>query len=205
MKIFLLSLIISFNCFAQFRVEIHDLDGKLTNAGEFETLDAANSWILENSPTGAFGRPEKIVQLDGANDEDRALAVEVIPANEERGTPSMLRTRKAFEIIGPTDVTAQRTQENSLASAMAKAQRAMECGKSAQALLLVRNSLKNLTTAAVKALVAAYAPIKQLLDTGSLQSSIEEIQAVQADGVLITNDDKTALVNHINGCKPQAN
>ena len=87
-------------------------------------------------------------------------------------------------------------------SALNAALKAMDCGKSAQAAMLVRNAAKNLTTAQVKQIVTAYAPIKGLLDTGSLQSAIEEIQAIQADGVLVTQADKEAIIAHINQCRP---
>jgi len=86
-------------------------------------------------------------------------------------------------------------------AALASAMNAMDCGKSAQAAMLVRNASKNLTTAQVKQIVAAYAPIKGLLDTGSLQSAVEEIQAIQADGVLVTESDKEAIIAHINQCR----
>ena len=87
-------------------------------------------------------------------------------------------------------------------AAMDHARKAMECGKSAQAAMLVRNAAKNLTTDQVKQIVATYAPIKGLLDTGSLQSAIEEIQKIQADGVLVTQADKEAIIAHINQCRP---
>ena len=87
-------------------------------------------------------------------------------------------------------------------AALNAALKAMDCGKSAQAAMLVRNAAKNLTTTQVKQIVAAYAPIKGLLDTGSLQSAIEEIQAIQADGVLVTQADKEAIIAHINQCRP---
>jgi hypothetical protein len=89
-----------------------------------------------------------------------------------------------------------------LASALALAEKAQVCGRSAMALLLVRNASKNLSTAQVKTMVANYASVKQLLESGSLTSAQEEISAVVADGVLITEADKSALIAHINGCKP---
>lgn len=92
-------------------------------------------------------------------------------------------------------------QQAALAAADAQASKAMECGKSAQRLLLIRNAPKALSTAQVKSLVAATASMKALLDTGSLNSAQEEIAAFTADGVIITEADKTALIQHINGCK----
>lgn len=92
--------------------------------------------------------------------------------------------------------------ENAAKQAMAFAIRSMECGKSAQAFVLVRNAPKGLTTEQVKTLVATYSPVKALLDSGSLVSALEEIAEIPADGVVITEADKVALIAHINGCKP---
>jgi hypothetical protein len=80
----------------------------------------------------------------------------------------------------------------------------MECGKSTQRLLLIRNAQKSpaLNTTQIKALVALSVPMKALLDTGSLVSAQEEIASFVADGVVITEADKTALIQHIDGCKP---
>lgn len=85
-------------------------------------------------------------------------------------------------------------------NAINAAKKAMDCGKQVQALLLVRNAPKQLTTAQIKQMVEIYAPIKQLLDTGSLVSAKEEIQSVTADGVLVTEADKTALIAEIDKC-----
>lgn len=119
-------------------------------------------------------------------------AVEVLKADGKKLVVSEEKkaAREAAEAI-------KAAQDSALASAM----KAMDCGKSAQAAMLVRNASKNLTTAQVKQIVAAYAPIKGLLDTGSLQSAVEEIQAIQADGILVTQADKEAIIAHINQCR----
>jgi hypothetical protein len=95
-------------------------------------------------------------------------------------------------------------QKAAYSAADAQAQKAMDCGKSTQRLLLIRNAQKSpaLDTTQIKALVALSAPMKALLDTGSLVSAQEEIASFEADGVVITEADKTALIQHINGCKP---
>lgn len=95
-------------------------------------------------------------------------------------------------------------QKAAYAAADAQAQKSMDCGKSAQRLLLIRNAQKSpaLDTTQIKALVALSSPMKALLDTGSLISAQEEIAGFVADGVVITEADKTALIQHINGCKP---
>jgi wobble nucleotide-excising tRNase len=85
---------------------------------------------------------------------------------------------------------------------MAQARKAQACGKDTMAYLLVRNAQKQLSTAQVKQLVEAYATIKSLLESGSLTTAKEEISAAVADGVIVTEADKTALNQFIDGCKP---
>lgn len=95
----------------------------------------------------------------------------------------------------------QKANEKAYADALAAAEKAMQCGKHVQKVLLVRNAVKTLETSDIKTIVSTYADIKRLLDSGSLESAKEEINLITADGTLITNDDKTALVAAINGCK----
>lgn len=86
-------------------------------------------------------------------------------------------------------------------SAIAYAQKLMACGNKVVAYMLVRNQPKALTTSQVDTLVQTYAPIKSLLETGSLTTAKEKIAAVVADGVVVTESDKTALIAEIDLCK----
>lgn len=95
---------------------------------------------------------------------------------------------------------AAQAQVQALNNGIAQATSAMDCGRKVQAHLLVRNAPKGLTKPQVKQLVSAYKDIKNLLDTGSLASAKEEIEAATADGVIITTGDKAALVAQINTC-----
>lgn len=95
---------------------------------------------------------------------------------------------------------AQKAASDQFEGALNLAKKLRECGGRVMDLMLVRNQPKNLTTAQVKELVATYEPIQGLLSSGSLNSAKEEIAAVTADGVLVTNADKTALTNEINKC-----
>lgn len=86
-------------------------------------------------------------------------------------------------------------------AAIGYAQKLMACGQRVIAYMLVRNQPKQLSTSQIDLLVQTYGPIKSLLETGSLTTAAEKIQAVSVDGVVITEADKTALVNEINSCK----
>jgi hypothetical protein len=95
---------------------------------------------------------------------------------------------------------AQQAAQAQMNAARAQARNLRECGYKVMDLLLVRNASKGLTTTQVKQIVSTYAPIQGLLQSGSLNSAKEEIQAVVADGVLVTEGDKTALVAEIDQC-----
>lgn len=71
-------------------------------------------------------------------------------------------------------------------------------GKRIIALLLVRNSPKGLNKGQIKQMNATYAEIKGLLETGSLETAKDEINAITPDGTIVTEADKTALVAEIN-------
>lgn len=94
----------------------------------------------------------------------------------------------------------EKTVEDAQNAAVSQAKLNMECGRNVQALLVVRNAAKNLTTTQVKQVIQTYSIIKQLLDSGSLNTAKEEIQAVTPDGTLVTEEDKTALINKIDEC-----
>lgn len=96
----------------------------------------------------------------------------------------------------------QKSQKDQLEGAMVQAAKAQNCGRSTMAYMLVRNAPKNLSTAQVKSLVSTYAAIKGLLESGSLVTAKEEIAAVVADGILVTEADKAALIAYIDTCKP---
>lgn len=95
---------------------------------------------------------------------------------------------------------ATQAQERQFSAAMLRAKRAQQCGKDAMAYLLVRNSLKNLTTEQVKTLIGTYQTIKSLLESGSLATAVSEITATVSDGVIITEADKVAMNLFIQGC-----
>lgn len=87
-------------------------------------------------------------------------------------------------------------------AAIKMAKKAIDCGKQVIAMLVVQNASKGLDTTQIKAMNATYSTIKDLLETGSLTSAREEILAATADGVLVTDTDKTVLVAELDSCKP---
>lgn len=76
----------------------------------------------------------------------------------------------------------------------------IECGKRVIGLLVVRNASKTLTTAQIGQINTVYAPIKGLIDTGSLVTAKEQMQAITPDELLITTEDKNDLIQEITKC-----
>jgi hypothetical protein len=70
----------------------------------------------------------------------------------------------------------------------------IDAGKRVVALLNLRNEPKNLTGEQIGQMVTTFASIKGLLETGSLKTAKFLIGQVVADGTIITEGDKTALI-----------
>lgn len=70
----------------------------------------------------------------------------------------------------------------------------IDAGKRVIALLNLRNESKNLTGEQISQMVNTFSSIKGLLETGSLKTSKFLISQVVADGTIVTEGDKTALI-----------
>ena len=168
---------------------------------ETELDEEGNTVILnEEIPTCLSALAEKVCSEEGAdkfiNEDQTEVYCSRITGYEQKVIGKKLVIDENLKAQKEAEQAAKLAMEN----ALIQAKKAMECGKNIQALLLVRNSPKQLTTAQVKEMVSIYAPIKQLLDTGSLVSAKEEILSVTADGILVTEADKVALVAEIDKC-----
>lgn len=105
----IVSILISTNCLAQYRVKVcqgvtekvcEKEETPMSHGGEFETLKEAQDWIeLNEKPSSIglspWGKPERLVPLDGASEEDRfTIGAEVISATED--SPAMLKLPKTY-------------------------------------------------------------------------------------------------------------
>lgn len=95
---------------------------------------------------------------------------------------------------------ANKATERAREMAIQTALKRIECGKRVIGLLVVRNASKTLTTAQIGQINTVYAPIKGLIDTGSLVTAKEQMQAITPDGLLITTEDKDDLIQEITKC-----
>jgi hypothetical protein len=106
-------------------------------------------------------------------------------------------------IISHVDLTDQYNAfmaKHQINEATKEAKKMRDCGETVIDMMLVRNQSKTLNKNQVKQLVSSYKDIMALIQTGSLATAKDEIIAVNADGVLVTEADKAALVSVINSC-----
>lgn len=118
-----------------------------------------------------------------------------------------LKKKSGVKIIleDETKKQAYKTQEAARLAdeaAMAIASKALSCGKKVISRMLLQNKPKGLKKAQVRNLVKTYKDIKDLLDTGSLESAREDILAVAINEPIVTQADKDALVSELDKCKP---
>ena len=85
---------------------------------------------------------------------------------------------------------------------IALATKAMDWGKRVVALIGIRTDSKNLNAIQINQINETFAPIVQLLFTGSLQTAYGAIDAVTPDGVLMTQADKDAMLSEIAAFAP---
>lgn len=114
-------------------------------------------------------------------------------------------TKKVIEIDDSKFLSYQaeltvQAQEKALEDAKSIARSMRDCGNGVLDLMFVRNAQKSLSTAQVKQFMANNASVQSFLSGGALESAKEEILATEADGVLVTEGDKVALVSEIDKC-----
>ena len=73
----------------------------------------------------------------------------------------------------------------------------MESGKRVIAFINVRNDSKSLTVDQVALLISTYSDIKNALETGSLTTAKALVSLKNPDGVVMTSDDKAAIISEI--------
>jgi hypothetical protein len=91
----------------------------------------------------------------------------------------------------------QKENEAAKEAEVQEALKRMEHGRRVIAVLLTRNNSKSLTTYQIAQMNTVYSTIKSLLETGSLKTAKDAINAISPDGILITAEDKNALITEL--------
>lgn len=84
---------------------------------------------------------------------------------------------------------------------LAQVQKARDCGSRAINVMSLRNAKKGLSKLQRKQILAIYEDIKNMLDVGSLDNAKDAINSATADGILITEADKSSMIESIVGCQ----
>ena len=80
-------------------------------------------------------------------------------------------------------------------------QQKINCGESAVKYIAKNNVKKQLTKAQRKQMIKTYADILDQLKAGAVDIAKEDIQSVQADGIIVTDEDKTSIINFLTECE----
>lgn len=84
---------------------------------------------------------------------------------------------------------------------LAQVQKARDCGSRAINVMSLRNAKKGLSKEQRKQILTIYEDIKNMLDVGSLDNAKDAINSATADGILITEADKSSMIESIVGCQ----
>ena len=80
-------------------------------------------------------------------------------------------------------------------------QKARDCGSRAINVMSLRNAKKGLSKEQRKQILTIYEDIKNMLDVGSLDNAKDAINSTTADGILITDLDKSSMIETIVRCQ----
>jgi hypothetical protein len=80
-------------------------------------------------------------------------------------------------------------------------QKARDCGSRAINVMSLRNAKKGLSKEQRKQILTIYEDIKNMLDVGSLDNAKYAINSATADGILITDLDKSSMIETIVRCQ----
>lgn len=187
MKSILLLLAFSFLTMASNWMPISKIQPGATSAFELKSdCEKSGEVCLDVIPEvvklGYFSL-EDVAQVGEAGDEDYAPATKSFVVDQ-----SALSAHQAgLALIA----TKEAEKKNALAR--------MDHGRGVIALVLVQNSKKvGLTNSQIAQINGTFAQIKGLLDTGSLNTAKDAINAITPDGVLVTQEDKDIYLAEIN-------
>tara|TARA_Y100000296_G_C5180060_1_gene263658 strand:+ start:878 stop:1453 length:576 start_codon:yes stop_codon:yes gene_type:complete len=185
---YILLLLLPINLYAVTLLEIINKDGQALSK-KFETEEQADAYVIANKHNWGIDagwyreRCDNYISTRGAMDE---LDVPVIEYN-----------CPATYSISKSDIT----QQELFKKIKGLASQNIACGESVKAFVGAINITKGLTNTQISQMIQTYSTVNELLSGGALDTAIETLQAMSADGVLVTETDKALIVAEINKCK----
>jgi hypothetical protein len=206
------------NCtFAQFKVEITPSDSKYAKM-QIKCVDQTDcdakllSWIEKQKffkgewkETQEGSIVSKTYTEYESQDTGETQVVTDIDTGEETTVPVYeqveVQVTKYFHpsnfSIEQKDISAE-LAEQALEQAIAKK---IACGEATIKFIAKNNVKKQLTVEQRRTMVQTYSSILDLLKSGSVDIAKADIQAVNADGTIVTEQDKTDIVEFITACE----
>ena len=151
---------------------------QFTNQGSFSTMDEATAWIAECEAVSAFGKPAHEMHIPVGLD----------------GETEVVQVPAEYEII-ITDITAQVEAE---AQRQAKIEAGLKARQVCQMVLdyvAGANLDKALTIEQITLMQQTYANAEAALRAGRPTMAKMLINAIQPDGVVVTNEEKQDCLN----------
>ena len=182
---YLLLLLISFNAYAfKYKIEYSNNKGWANQQLEADTQENLSKELER------FLGQSKIIKGDWTSLEADSIA-------SREGMESLEYYHPSNFSLVLVDDTAEKAEQ-----AINKAiERKLACGNSTIKYVAKSNIKKNLNKAQRKQMVLGFSEIFDLLKSGSVDIAKDEITLVEADGVIVTEQDKTDTIAFITGCE----
>jgi hypothetical protein len=184
----LLILLLPLTVFAQYKIEITPSDSKYAKMKlDCTSTENCNEELL------------KFVKRTSLKGEWKADALGSIVSETYMDEEMQEQTRYYV----PTNFTIQQVditnelQQKEIEKAIKKN---FDCGEKAIRHIAKLNVAKQLNKGQRKQMINSYAEILNILKSGAVDIAIDEINSVNADGTIVTANDKTSIVNYIQGC-----
>lgn len=114
---YLFFILLSFNAFAEFKVEVKNLQGVVTHGAEFKTSAEADAWITSKLGSKDWGEEERLKPTSECSSQELAIAIDTIPpVSCVQGVancipkPEMKKLPKMYS-TSVVDITAQKDLE----------------------------------------------------------------------------------------------
>ena len=187
---YIILLLITFNTYAQYKVSINPSDSKYAKmqincADQAECDSKLLDWINKQKFFKGVWNDDAIGSI---------VSRQEIDLDENEVTKYFHPSNFSIE---QKDISAE-LAEQALEQAI---EQKIKCGESAVKYIAKNNVKKQLTKAQRKQMIKSYADILDQLKAGAVDLAKEDIQAVSADGIIVTEQDKTDIVNFITECE----
>jgi len=187
---YIILLLISFNTFAAYKLQINPNDSKYAKM-QIECSDQSEcdskliSWIQKQEFFKGEWKEDAIGSIVSKTETD-------LENNEKT-----LYFHPSNFSVNLVDTSAEEA-EQALEQAIAKK---IACGEATIKFIAKNNVKKQLTVEQRRTMVQTYSGILDLLKSGSVDIAKVDIQNVTADGTIVTEQDKTDIVAFITACE----